>query len=108
MKAVESQTDDNCKKFKKNTIEHGKAVNLLVNIPPVPGWWLKLSKQLKRHPLFDWEIHYFAFVESENTWRCRWAKYRERTSKVQTARKKILKVVGRLQTEEGYGRVSRS
>ena len=108
MKAVESQTDDNCEKFKENTIEHVKAVNLLVNIPTVPGCWLKLSKQLKSHLLFDWEIHYSDFVELENTWRCRQVKYRERSYKVQTAGKKILKLVGRLQTGEGCGRVSLS
>ena len=108
MKAVEYQTDDNCEKFKENTIEHVKAVNLLVTILQVPGCWLRLSKQLKGHLLFDWEIHYSVFVELENMLRCRQVKYRERASKVQTAGKKILKLVGRLETEEGYGRVSLS
>ena len=34
MKSVEYQIDDNCKKFKENTIELNKAVNSLVNTPP--------------------------------------------------------------------------
>ena len=62
MKSAEYQKDEDCERFEENRIELNKAFNSLINDPPVPGYVLELSKQLKSHLLFDWEIRVFLLV----------------------------------------------
>ena len=48
IKSVEYQMDEDCKKFKENTIELNKALHLLIGDLPIPESGLKYSNQLKR------------------------------------------------------------